>query len=408
MDYFSGYIHCPAESGGNLDCLGVSFTYLSINTYFRQSDIYIHSRSTLKLISVFFYAIKQVSSVYRISFALSLMYFIILLFVWARNECSKMFNEGLWVLKFLFVCAIFIVFMYVDYSFFDGYRDFARIFGALFLVIQSVMLIDIFYFWGERWKASYDDGATWMAYTLIITSVILYGLAITLIVLNFIWFNGCGMNTFINVTNLVLCIVVTVVQVLGFNPKGSLITSGSISLYMTFLTFSAMLSGDISCNLAMTTENIFTIELVVGLILLLVVLIYLTFASKKTSTKTLQVAQGVELNAAIIADEEHVDEDDDEHDDDDEEHSINKKKKEEKQAEEAAKAKVNAAANGELTKEEREREKWLNCDKSMRPYVYTNKYIIFHIVMLTSSVYGCMLLTNWGNPDMSSSTFNMY
>lgn len=126
----------------------------------------------------------------------------------------------------------------------------------------------------------------------------------------------------------------------------------------------------------------------------------------------MQVAQGVELNAAIIADEEHVDEDDDEQDGDDEEHSINKKKKAEKDAEAAAAAaaaKANAAAaNGELTKEERDREKWLNCDKSMRPYVYTNKYIIFHIVMLTSSVYGCMLLTNWGNPDMSSSTFNMY
>jgi Serine incorporator (Serinc) len=73
--------------------------------------------------------------VYRISFALALMYFIILLFMWGRNECSKLFNEGLWLLKVLFVATIFIVFMYVDYEFFNSYRDFARVFGALFLVI---------------------------------------------------------------------------------------------------------------------------------------------------------------------------------------------------------------------------------------------------------------------------------
>jgi len=89
-----------------------------------------------------------VSSVYRVSFALALLYAVILMAVWARNECSKVFNEGLWVLKVLAVSGIFIGFMYVDYSFFNGYRDFARIFGALFLIIQGVMLIDIFYLWG--------------------------------------------------------------------------------------------------------------------------------------------------------------------------------------------------------------------------------------------------------------------
>lgn len=87
------------------------------------------------------------------------------------------------------------------------------------------------------------------------------------------------------------------------------------------------------------------------------------------------------------------------------------KLKKNKKAEEAAAAAV-AAANANpdrpKTAQEKEYEKWVNCDKTMRPYVYTNKYIIFHIVMLTSSVYCCMLITNWGSPDMGSSTFNMY
>lgn len=200
------------------------------------------------------------------------MYCIILLIVWTRNECSKLFNEGMWLLKIVFIGGIFIGFMYVDYSFFNGYRDFARIFGALFLVIQSVMLIDIFYVWGESWKAKYDAGAAWMSSVLLFTAIILYGLTLTLIILNFVWFNGCGLNTFLNIANLVIIIAFTVVQLLGYNPNGSLITSGAQALYMTFLIFSAQLSGDSSCNEALTNyDNIFTMELVVGLILLFVV-----------------------------------------------------------------------------------------------------------------------------------------
>ncbi|EAR88825.1 TMS membrane protein/tumor differentially protein (macronuclear) [Tetrahymena thermophila SB210] len=366
FDYFSSYIHCPEQAGGKLNCLGVS-------------------------------------SVYRISFSLAILYAIILLAVWARNECSKLINEGLWLLKIFFIVGIFIGFMYVDYSFFDGYRDFARIFGAIFLVIQSVMLIDIFYMWGQKWKAYYDEGAQWMAPVLIGTAVVLYGLTITLVVLNFIWFNGCGLNTFINVANLILVIAITVVQLLGYNPHGSLICSGAQGLYMTFLTFSAQLSGESSCNLAIDNNSIFTLELVVGLIILIVVQLYLTFGTKESSQKRIPVSQNVELNGAILADKDQ-EEESEENDIDDEEngshHQINKQNKEPIQQ--------NSQEQKQLSPEEIEFEKYQKCDKKLRPYIYSNTYIIFHIVMLTSSVYGSMLLTNWGSPDMNASTFNMY
>lgn len=78
-----------------------------------------------------------------------------------------------------------------------------------------------------------------MAGMLIGATIILYGLTITLIILNFVWFTGCGFNVFVNVANAIIVIAVTVVQLLGYNPSGSLLTSGAMSLYMTFLIFSA-------------------------------------------------------------------------------------------------------------------------------------------------------------------------
>lgn len=82
---------------------------------------------------------------------------------------------------------------------------------------------------------------------------------------------------------------------MGFHPHGSLITSGAQSLYMTFMTFSAQLSGESACNSAISQNGIFTIELSVGFTLLMVVLLYLTFANKDTR-KNIPFANHLELN----------------------------------------------------------------------------------------------------------------
>lgn len=75
---------------------------------------------------------------------------------------------------------------------------------------------------------------------------------VTFNVYNFQWFassSECGLNIFVNVLNLLLILIFTVIQLMGYNPNGSLISSGAQSLYMTFLTFSAQLSGpNQTCN----------------------------------------------------------------------------------------------------------------------------------------------------------------
>ena len=50
-----------------------------------------------------------------------------------------------------------------------------------------------------------------MGCMLIGATLVLYGLTITLIVLNFVWFTGCGFNVFINIANAIVVIAVTVV-----------------------------------------------------------------------------------------------------------------------------------------------------------------------------------------------------
>ena len=51
-----------------------------------------------------------------------------------RNKIAKSINEGIWVLKIIYVIGIFILFLFVSNDFFEGYRDFARIASGFFLL----------------------------------------------------------------------------------------------------------------------------------------------------------------------------------------------------------------------------------------------------------------------------------
>lgn len=48
-----------------------------------------------------------------------------------------------------------------------------------------------------------------MKYILIITTIVLYGGALTLNVFNFMWFSGCGANIFMNIFTIILIVGAT-------------------------------------------------------------------------------------------------------------------------------------------------------------------------------------------------------
>lgn len=122
MSWMNYWIHCPSKSGEpNGTCLGVS-------------------------------------SVYRMSLTLVIFFALIIIFCFFRNAISKAVNEGCWFLKILFILGIFILFFFVPKDFFEGYVTFAQIFSALFMIFQSIMLIDLFYMWGQGWAKQYDEG----------------------------------------------------------------------------------------------------------------------------------------------------------------------------------------------------------------------------------------------------------
>jgi serine incorporator 1/3 len=354
LDFFKDYIHCSEITGGNLVCLGVS-------------------------------------AVYRMSLALAILFFLMFLACLPRSEFSKKMNEGFWPMKILIIFALFFVFFLVSNSFFEGYSDFAKFMGLFFLVFQIIMLIDLFYLCGEKMKAYYDEGYQYCGPILIALAAILFIGNLLLTIFNFIWFSsdsGCGMNIFIIILNIIFTITQTGISVSGISKNGSLITAGLQSLYLTYLTWAGLSSNpDGKCNSFLASDTVMITSLVIGFLLILVTLIYLTFSSPEENTKNVVNGgrQKPEKNNLIDNKKNDSDnEEDDEEDEDDEE----KKKKSDKNKQ-------------SLEQENNE------SNKKLKAY-QTNQYIDFHLVMMVSSIYISMLLTNWGSPTIDSKSIDAF
>lgn len=113
------------------------------------------------------------------------------------------------------------------------------------------MIIDIFYIWGEKWRASYfsngeEDGETNTCWgiMLIITSALLYGGTGYFMYMNFKWFTGsdCSNHMIFVIATTVLIAVCTVMTLISRDENKSIITSGAVCVYITYLTWSGLTS----------------------------------------------------------------------------------------------------------------------------------------------------------------------
>jgi len=127
---------------------------------------------------------------------------------------------------------------------------FGMIGGFMFIVIQLILIIDFAHSWAEAWVGNYeDDGSRGWLVALIGTSLVTFGITLSGIVLNYVYYTGeysgqCKLHEFFISFNMLFCIGLTVVSILPqvqeHVPRSGLLQSGCISLYMTYLTWSAM------------------------------------------------------------------------------------------------------------------------------------------------------------------------
>jgi hypothetical protein len=119
--------------------------------------------------------------------------------------------------------------------------------SAIFILIGLVLLVDFAHTWSEtcldNWESTDSNLWKWI---LIGSTLFMYAAALTLTVLDYVFFgkSGCGLNQFFITTNLILSVVATLLSVAPVvqeaNPKSGLCQTSMVVLYTSYLVTSAV------------------------------------------------------------------------------------------------------------------------------------------------------------------------
>jgi len=191
-------------------------------------------------------------AVYRICFALACFFFlfmIIMVYVRSSRDPRAYIQNGFWFFKALALIGLLVGAFYIprNGAFEEVFMYFGLVGGFLFIVIQLILIIDFVHSWNESWVEKFENGQREYYYGLLFFTVFFYAAAITVVVLGYIFYAsnaGCGLHIFFITFNLVLCLVASVISFLPkvqeHNPTSGILQSSFVSLYVMYLTWSAM------------------------------------------------------------------------------------------------------------------------------------------------------------------------
>ncbi len=184
-------------------------------------------------------------------------------------------NRNFWGMKIIVYLLLILASMFVPIAAFDehGFLQIARIGGAIFVVIQQIILIDLAYNWNDAWVANADEaerdlmggGDSWLKGLLALSVTITLG-AYTGLGFLFHFFGGCPANDAFLWITLVLTLMATAFQLTG--DEGSVLTSAVMTAYSVFLAYSAVSNNpDGTCNPMLGEDNWLDITLGLAFIL---------------------------------------------------------------------------------------------------------------------------------------------
>ena len=188
-------------------------------------------------------------AVFRISLALVLFYSICLVVSFKAESGGQRdyFDKHFFGLKYLGLLAlVFVCFTFPGEAVRD-YGEAARVGAVVFLLFQSVQMLELFYKWNEWWvtKAEEQEGC---GYLMVGVTCLLYSLSIIAVSLALHYFSDCDFNVVVGVVTLAIGILITLLSVTKYrNESAGLLSATFCFAYCVFLLWSAVGSEPETC-----------------------------------------------------------------------------------------------------------------------------------------------------------------
>lgn len=309
-------------------------------------------------------------AVYRLIFALTLffvLFCLLMIGVKSSKDPRSGIQNGFWGIKYLLLIAGMVGAFFIpeQTTFGQVWMYFGMIGGFLFILIQLVLIIDFAHGWNESWLENYEESQSkgWY-FALIFFTLLHYVLAIAATVLLFIFYttpSGCGVQKFFISFNLIFCIIISVISVLpkvqDALPKSGLLQSSVVTLYVMYLTWSALNNSDKCRPDFLGKKHSFDAQSIVSLVIWFVCVLY---SSIRTASNT-QVSKLTGTEKILVQDGD----------------------------------------SGDFGKDAESGKAWDNEDNEV---VYS--WSFFHFMFALASLYVMMTLTNWYDPTSGPETSN--
>lgn len=192
------------------------------------------------------------TAVYRLMFATT-MFFVVFGLVMVKVKRSSdprvSLHKGLWAIKYIILIGGIVGAFFIPPS--DGFTETWKYFGLigafLFLIIQFFLIIMFADDWANDWvgRMEEEDSNSYY-YSLICCTMLNFALALTGFILLFVYYTGadCGLHKFFISSNLLVCVGLSVISILPkiqeHQPRSGLLQASVVSLYLTYLTWSAL------------------------------------------------------------------------------------------------------------------------------------------------------------------------
>ncbi|CAC5388110.1 SERINC1_3 [Mytilus coruscus] len=326
-------------------------------------------------------------SVYRICFAMAAFFFLmalIMIAVKSSKDPRSGIQNGFWFFKIIILIGICVGAFFIPRGEFGKAWMYIGLIGAfLFVLIQLVLIIDFAHGWAESWVEKYEETESKCYYFgLLFFTIVFYIMALTCVILFYVFYakGDCHLHKFFVSFNLILCVAVSVLAILPkiqeVNPRSGLLQAAIISIYVQYLTWSAMTNNpDRECNPSLTaitggtkqgdkqqiwTGDTFDWQSIIGLFIWLFAVLY---SSIRTSSNS-QVGK-LTMSEKTILQSDNGSED----------------------------SGKDAEKGGQHVYDNEEEE-------------VAYSYSFFHFMLCLGSLYVMMTLTNWYSPSSDFKTLN--
>ncbi|KAG5841184.1 hypothetical protein ANANG_G00196870 [Anguilla anguilla] len=193
------------------------------------------------------------AAVYKVCFGMACFFFLFAVFTFRVRTsagCRAAVHNGFWFFKFVVLlgCCAGGFFLPNQDTFLEVWRYMGAAGGFLFLLIQLMLLVEFAHRWNKNWSSGIKYNRMWHAGLALVT-LVLFSVAVGALVFMSLYYThpeACTLNKVFLGVNASLCLIVSLLAISPFiqrlQPNSGLLQPAVISVYVMYLTFSALSS----------------------------------------------------------------------------------------------------------------------------------------------------------------------